>query len=178
MEPRGVEWQAIPSADSRCYRRFIMGQAVSLSSPRLLPVSRRLSLARTIQFHRSRGRADGREIFFSSGTAARHEFHRVWWFPSLSSGRAFSPLETHCSSPCWRPRFRKRSGIPLCLPRRRKIVFHRRDIYRRWIVLSNPRNACFFIDPSFSPSTRHQQSTRLIFQPRESTRAGFARIFR
>ena len=127
---------------------FIMGHAVPSLSRSLASCP---FLARRIQFPAAAGRADEREIFFSSGTAARHEFHRVRWFPSLSSGRAFSPLETHCSSPCRRLRFRKRNGIPLCLPRRRKIVFHAVIYNAVGSVLSNSRNACFFLEtrPSF-----------------------------
>lgn len=101
-------------------RRFVRVLVPSFS---LLQPSRHVSLSFLVRmdFNWNRGwRAGGREIFFSF-LAARHEFQRR--FPSLSSGRAFSLLEMHCSSLCRRLRFRKRNGIPVPAENR----FPRRD---------------------------------------------------
>lgn len=80
----------------------------------------------------------GRARNFLFFRTARHEFHRVRWFPSLSSGRVFSPLEMHCSSPYRRLRFRKRNGILLCLAPEYR--FPRRDTG----ALSNSRRLFLF----------------------------------
>lgn len=112
-------------------------RSISLGLPSC-PFSSFLAHADSILPQLKSGRARN-FLFFRT---ARHEFHRVRWFPSLSSGRVFSPLEMHCPSPYRRPRFRKRNGILLCLAPEYR--------FPRWDTVGSlfpTRDACFFLNP-------------------------------
>lgn len=118
--------------DRRCYRRFIrmFVPSFSLFQP-FCYVSFPFSFAR-IQLEPRLKRWRARNFLFLLAT--RHEFHRS---PSLSSARAFSLLEMHCSSVCRRLCFRKRNGIPMPAENR----FPRRN--------TDGSNACFFFKNRF-----------------------------
>ena len=118
--------------DRRCYRRFIrmFVPSFSLFQP-FCYVSFPFSFAR-IQLEPRLKRWRARNFLFLLAT--RHEFHRS---PSLSSARAFSLLEMHCSSLCRRLCFCKRNGIPMPAENR----FPRRN--------TDGSNACFFFKNRF-----------------------------
>lgn len=117
--------------DRRCYRRFIRMFVPSFSL--FQPFCFFPLLVRTGSIGEPRlKRWRARNFLFLLAT--RHEFHRS---PSLSSARAFSLLEMHCSSVCRRLCFRKRNGIPMPAENR----FPRRN--------TDGSNACFFFKNRF-----------------------------
>lgn len=117
--------------DRRCYRRFIRMFVPSFSL--FQPFCFFPLLVRTGSIGEPRlKRWRARNFLFLLAT--RHEFHRS---PSLSSARAFSLLEMHCSSLCRRLCFRKRNGIPMPAENR----FPRRN--------TDGSNACFFFKNRF-----------------------------